>query len=128
MRRIRNERGATTLEMVMVLPVLLFLTLAVMEVSRAWLTVNLVTTAAREGARLAALAPSAEFPSPAAAVARVNALVNGASSNFTCTPSPCAPGSTVQATVSVVYQTAVPQILPMLSSLTISQVVSMRYE
>jgi Flp pilus assembly protein TadG len=128
MRWFRNERGTTTLEMVMVLPVLIFLTLAVMEVSRAWLTVTLVTTAAREGARLAALAPAAEFPSPAAAVAQVNALVNGASSSFTCTPAPCAPGSTVRATVSVAYQTAVPLVLPMLSSLTIRQVVSMRYE
>src|SRR4029434_4446006 len=51
MRKLFDSRGTSTLEFVVVLPVLLFVLFSIVEVSRAWLTLNLATAAAREGVR-----------------------------------------------------------------------------
>src|SRR5258706_13752997 len=56
MRRLVNNRGTSTLEFVVVLPVLLFVLFSIVELSRAWLTLNLATAAAREGVRAGVVA------------------------------------------------------------------------
>src|SRR5512132_1640174 len=56
--RQNNQRGTSTLEFAVVLPTLLFVFFSIMELSRAWLTVNIVTTASREGARLGSVSPT----------------------------------------------------------------------
>ena len=114
----------------MVLPTLLFVLFAIVELSRAWLTLNLATTAAREAARAGTVAPASQFPDPPTAVRRINDLLGAGTwtGSVTCSTSPCAPDAEVRATVNVNFQTVVPVLLPMLSSLTIQQTARMRYE
>lgn len=129
MSHLRSQRGTSTLEFVIVLPVLLFVLFAIVELSRAWLTLNLVTTAAREAARVGTVVPGDQFPNPPAAVARLNEMLGANwTGTVTCSQNPCAPDATVQADVSVPFSTVVPLILPMLESFNIQQTARMRYE
>jgi Flp pilus assembly protein TadG len=59
LRSWRNHRGQALTEAALVLPVLVFLTLGIIEFSRAFLYANLLTHAAREGARTAAVSGNA---------------------------------------------------------------------
>jgi hypothetical protein len=106
---------------------------ASVELSRAWMTMNLATTAAREGARAGAV------QNPAEGLSRINDILSAGgatcspSCQVVCIPDPCAVdtdgnASRVQASVNLVFQTAVPVFLPGLSSITIQQTASMRYE
>jgi Flp pilus assembly protein TadG len=52
-RMVRGEQGQALVEMALVLPILLILVLGILEFGRAWNTKQVVTDAAREGARLA---------------------------------------------------------------------------
>jgi Flp pilus assembly protein TadG len=52
-RKARGELGQALVEMALVLPVLLLLLLGILEFGRAWYTKQVITDAAREGARLA---------------------------------------------------------------------------
>lgn len=130
MRLSSNRRGTSTLEMLVVLPTLLFVMMASVELSRAWMLLNLTTTAAREAARAGTVAAPDAFPDPPPAVARLNAILGAGnwSGGVTCSANPCAPNATVQATVNVTFQTVVPVLLPMLQTLPIQQVATMRYE
>lgn len=135
----RGERGTSTLEFAVVLPLLLLLILATVEFSRAWFTFNLITTASREGARWGAVEPPETFPTMAEQ--RINDFLGpkmgvdaegNSTGNWTggvtCDPSPCEPDSTVVATVTVTFETLVPFWVPMLQSLDLTQTASMRYE
>jgi Flp pilus assembly protein TadG len=114
-----------------VLPVLLFVMFGVCEFSRAWLALNLVTTAAREGARTGTVTPtsSGSVFNSAPAIARIDQLITDPTLNrtVTCT-TPCAPDSQVQATVTITFNTVLPLLLPMLSGVTLTQTATMRYE
>ena len=131
----RPEAGVAIIEMLIVLPVLLFVLFAIVEVSRAWLTLNLVTTAAREGARVGAVnqTGSGDVFNAGPALARIDQvlsganLAGGASRSVSC-PTPCVSDSQVQASVTVTFQTVVPIVLPMLASVNLQQTASMRYE
>ena len=127
--RQRDQRGTSTLEFILVLPSLLLIMLGIVEFSRAWMTMNLVTTAVREGARTAVV--TAPF-NPNVGVARINTVLSAAnltasSVTVTCA-APCQPGSQVQANATVTFQTLFPIVLPMLQTLTFQQQASMRYE
>jgi Flp pilus assembly protein TadG len=129
-RHLGNERGVASLEFVLILPILLFVLFASVELSRAWFTMNLLTTAAREAARAGVVAtPDAV---QAAGTARLNALLGAGnwSGTVTCNPAPCATGtdSRVQVNVSMQFTTVLPTLLPMLGSITLQQTASMRYE
>ena len=52
-RNVRGEQGQALVEMALVLPILLILMLGILEFGRAWYTKQVITDAAREGARLA---------------------------------------------------------------------------
>src|SRR6266852_1583226 len=56
--RLGNQRGTSTLEFIVVLPTLLLIFLGGLELSRAWLAVNIATNAAREGARVGVVTPA----------------------------------------------------------------------
>ncbi len=56
MKRIRNQRGAALLETAITIPIVLLLTVSVFEFGRAYQTWQVITNAAREGARVAVLA------------------------------------------------------------------------
>jgi len=136
-RRAADQTGTSTLEIAVVLPVLLLVMFAIVELSRAWLTVNLATTAAREGARVGSVTPTGpgDVFDPAPALARIDAILGAAKltcasppcASVTC-PTPCVPDSEVRTNVVVTFQTLVPLVLPMLTQATIMQVASMRYE
>jgi Flp pilus assembly protein TadG len=129
MRKLADSRGTSTLEFVVVLPVLLFILFSIVEVSRAWLTLNLATAAAREGVRAGVVA--APDAVSTAGDAKINSML-GASTwtgGVTCATSPCAPDQVVSATVTLQFQTVVPLILPaMFGTMNITQTASMRYE
>ena len=56
--RLTNERGQALLETAITLPIVLFVAVAIFEFGRAYQTAQIVTNAAREGARVAILASS----------------------------------------------------------------------
>lgn len=58
MRRLKNERGAALLETAVVLPIVLLVSVSIFEFGRAYQVFQIMTNAAREGARIAVL-PSA---------------------------------------------------------------------
>jgi Flp pilus assembly protein TadG len=55
MRRLKSERGTALLETAMVLPLLLLVSVGIFEFGRAFQTWQVLTNAAREGARIAIL-------------------------------------------------------------------------
>jgi len=130
----KDQRGTSTLEFVVVLPTLLFVFFAIMELSRAWLTVNIVTTATREGARMGSVTPplAGDVFDPAPAEARIDEILaaanlsTGATKDVTC-PTPCVTGSQIQANVQVTFDTVLP-FLPMLLDIDINRTTTMRYE
>jgi Flp pilus assembly protein TadG len=63
----RGNRGQSVIEFALVLPLLLLLLFGITEFGRAWMTANILTSAAREGCRLAVVTA----PDVAAVQARV---------------------------------------------------------
>jgi Flp pilus assembly protein TadG len=133
LRRLLGQEGTSTLEMIVVLPTLLFIMFAAVELSRAWMTAHVATSAVREGARLAAVTPVAQNPI-GIATTRINEVLSSANltpltaPTVTCTPAPCAQDSRVDASVTVRFQTLFPVLLPMLQTKDISETASIRYE
>jgi Flp pilus assembly protein TadG len=60
MKRIRNQRGAALLETAITIPLVLLVTVSIFEFGRAYQTWQILTNAAREGARIAVLAGSTD--------------------------------------------------------------------
>jgi Flp pilus assembly protein TadG len=68
MKRIRNEKGAALVEAAIVMPMILLISVGIFEFGRAYQTSQVLTNAAREGARLAIL----DGPTDGDVRARVN--------------------------------------------------------
>jgi Flp pilus assembly protein TadG len=104
-----RETGLATLEMAFIFPIFLFLTLGLVEFSRAWLTVNTLNHVTRELVRVAAVtsppsAINAAVESRKSALLEANFLVDGASPEVTCTPACDSPSDvTVTTTLSFEY-------------------------
>lgn len=60
LKRISNQRGAALLETAITLPLVLLVTVSIFEFGRAYQTWQVLTNAAREGARVAILAGSSD--------------------------------------------------------------------
>jgi Flp pilus assembly protein TadG len=60
MKRIRNQRGAALLETAITIPLVLAICVAIFEFGRAYQTWQVLTNAAREGARVAVLSDSTD--------------------------------------------------------------------
>ncbi|UCG51300.1 MAG: pilus assembly protein [Candidatus Latescibacterota bacterium] len=71
---IRGNRGQSVIEFALVLPLLLLLLFGITEFGRAWMTMNILTSAAREGCRLAVVTA----PNVPAVTARVTAVCGSA--------------------------------------------------
>lgn len=69
-----NDRGNAVIEFALLLPILLLLVFGITEFGRAWMTVNVLNTATREGARLAVVTG----PDEAEVIDRVNDVCNAA--------------------------------------------------
>lgn len=103
----RENRGQSVIEFALVLPLLLVLLFGITEFGRAWMTMNVLTSAAREGARLAVVTA----PDEAAVTARVrdvctSAGIDAASiTSITVTPpAPSDPNRRVTVAVEVNFQ------------------------
>src|SRR5262245_59708790 len=71
---LKDRRGNSVIEFALILPLVLLLVFGITEFGRAWMTVNIMATAAREGARLAAVTA----PDAAAVQARVEEVLDAA--------------------------------------------------
>ncbi len=71
---VRRNRGQAVIEFALVLPLLLVILFGIVEFARAWMTMSVLTSAAREGARLAAVTA----PDVSAVTTRVNEVCNSA--------------------------------------------------
>ncbi len=60
LRRVRNQRGAALLETAITIPLILLVSVSIFEFGRAYQTWQVLTNAAREGARVAVLADSTD--------------------------------------------------------------------
>jgi len=140
-RRLGDQRGTSTLEFLVVLPTLLLIFLASLELSRAWLASNIATNAAREGARVGVVTPPPDPNNPTfnngPALARITEILDAAnltaaSMSVTCSSTACAPDSQVEAIVTINFETFVPLFLPVLgtpgSPLVLQETVRMRRE
>lgn len=80
--RVSGERGLAIVEMAFILPIFLFVTLGLVEFSRAWLTVNTMNHATREAVRLAVTTANLTANNPAvdnkAKTLLANANITGA--------------------------------------------------
>ena len=61
-KRLRNERGAAIIETALTLPLVLLVCVGIFEFGRAYLTQQVMTNAAREGARVAVLPNPTDSP------------------------------------------------------------------
>lgn len=57
----KTKRGQALVEFALLVPVMLLLVIGIAEFGRAWMTENILTGAAREGARFAAVQPSYNY-------------------------------------------------------------------
>jgi TadE-like protein len=123
-----DERGVASLEFVLILPILLFVIFIGVELSRAWMTLNLLTSAAREAARAGVVAAPDNVS--AAGNARLTQILGGGwfGPGTNCSQNPCASDAQVTVTVSVNFITVLPNIWILPQPLVLTQTASMRYE
>jgi len=131
-----GQRGSSTVELLFVIPILFLMFAGIFECSRAWLTVSVVNSAAREGARVGVRTPTTP-PSnafnAAPALAQIDSILSGmglsagATRSVTCA-APCQADSQVTATVSVPFTTIIPAIDAVLGTLNVTETAVMRYE
>lgn len=72
--RLREEKGQNLVEFALVVPLLLLLVIGIAEIGRAWMARNILTGAAREAARIAAVNST-----PSVALSRGYAILDSAS-------------------------------------------------
>ena len=117
LRRVRGERGAELIEFALTLPLLLLLVLGIIEFGFLFQEYEVVTNAAREGARLGALVPSAGYTTNEAKNRITDYLTAGGLDVAQANPAPTvvmsnaaiAPGKCMQVvTATVTYQHPVP--------------------
>ena len=105
MKRYRNQRGAALVEAAITLPIILLISVGIFEFGRAFQTSQVLTNAAREGARLAIL----EGPTDADVRARVQQYLAGgglaalADSNILVSRNVALIGSATASTVQINY-------------------------
>jgi Flp pilus assembly protein TadG len=104
-RRAGNDRGAAAVEMAIVLPLLLLILFGIIDFGLMLNRQLLLTEAAREGARAAALDGS-----DATVRDRVEAVLGSAPSTIQVSPCPAGPSADADASVSLsyAYQTKTP--------------------
>ena len=131
-----RERGSSTVELLFVIPILFLMFAGIFECSRAWLTVSLVTSAAREGARVGvrtATTGTSKTFNAGPALAQIDSILSaasltpGATRSVVCA-SPCEPDSQVTATVTVPFTTIIPALDATLGTVNITETAVMRYE
>ena len=104
-RRSLGDAGQALVEIAIALPILLGLLVGIFEFARAYNVQQVITNAAREGAREGVLPTSTQSDALARANARLaDGNVSGATVTFSCTASPCETGDAVSVAITVPYQ------------------------
>ena len=121
---IKSNKGQSLVEFALVIPVFLLLLFGIVEFGRAWETMNVATSAAREGARVAAVT-GPNVGSATSAAQRI--LTAGNINNATISVSGPDANHEVQVTVTVNY-TPITNFIPGLGPIPITRTTSMRWE
>ena len=129
-RFLSEERGSAMVEMIIVVPVLLVVLFAIVELSRAWFTLQVAASAAREGARAGAVATTGSEKSNGEA--RIDALlttagVTAASRSVDKVALAGTADFEIVSTVNLTFTTVFPLLLPF-QTLSLSESASMRFE
>ena len=104
-KRMRSERGAALVEAAMIMPLIMLISVGIFEFGRAYQSSQVLTNAAREGARLAVL----EGRTDAEVRARVNkyvtdgGLISLSDANIQVNRTVPLAGSTTASTVTITY-------------------------
>ena len=123
---VKSKRGQSIVEFALVMPIYVLILMGIIEFGRVWMTMNVLSSAAREGARIAAVTGPD--------VSRVKTAVNntlsaGNISNGTVTVSGPNSASEVRVTVQITYRPITGGIVPGLSSeIQLSKATTMRWE
>ena len=121
----KNEKGQALVEFALIFPVFMLLLFAIIEFSRLWETTNVVTSAAREGVRVA----SVTAPSLAQVTSAANNILNASNiNNGTVTVTGPNDSDQVIVTVSVNYVPITGNLIPGLNQMTITRQSIMRWE
>jgi len=126
--RLENEKGQSLVEFALVVPLLLLLVVGIFEFGRAWMTRNVMTGAAREAARIAAVEAPGGGWNGAVATTRGNQILTAA--GIATTVSVADPGSQygdVTATVSYNFR-VLTGLIPGLDNITLISRTTMRRE
>lgn len=121
----RSQKGQSLVEFVLLLPVFVFLLFGIMEFGRLWETMNVLTSAAREGARIAAVtSPSVSQVTNAAQNVLTSANIQNVSINVT------GPNATdeIIVTVSCNYIPITGAIVPGIGAFSLSRSTTMHWE
>ena len=99
-----GDAGQALVEIAIALPILLGLLVGIFEFARAYNVQQVITNAAREGAREGVLPTSTQADALNRANARLaDGNVAGATVTFSCTGSPCDTGDAVSVAITVPY-------------------------
>lgn len=133
-----NQRGTSTLEMIVALPFLLFVLFGIIEISRLFHDINIATAAVRDGARVGAAASTAVGAVKTLGEGRIDAILNapggltsGVVERSVNCPGACNPDEQVRATVTFTFNTLIPLVGDFVSglrALTFTQETVMRRE
>ena len=125
MKKFKYSQGQTAVEFALVLPLLLLILMGIIEFGRLWETTNILTSAAREGARVAAVtAPNAGMVQTAAQ----NVLTAGNIAGATVTVNGPNAAREVTVTVQFGYVPITGAIIPGLGNLQLTRSTTMHWE
>ena len=126
LKLIKQQQGQSLVEFALLLPMLVIILFGTVEFGRLWMTMNVLTGAAREGARVAAVTA----PNTAQVQTAVNNVLSGASITG-ATITVVGPNATnnVTVTVRINYNVLTGTIVPGISrTLQLTRTASMRWE
>jgi Flp pilus assembly protein TadG len=122
---LKSQKGQALVEFALILPVFILVLFSIIEFSRLWQTVNVITSAAREGVRVAAVtAPSMTQVKNAAQ----NVLSAANIENAMITVSGPNAANEVMVTVSMNYTPITGSIVPGVGGISLSRSTTMRWE
>ena len=128
--RLKDKTGQSLIEFALVLPILLLVVFGITEFGRAIMTVNVLNTASREGARLAAVSPVSDSLSVQSRVVEVLQAANIDVANIKEIKIEFAPADkSVRVTVTVDFEVLSAKVLdPFKGVLPLTATTVMRYE
>jgi hypothetical protein len=118
--RLKDETGQSLVEFALVVPMLLLLVFGIAEFGRAWMTQNILTGAAREAVRLAAVpAPGGGWNGSAATTRGNQILVTAGVATTVSVQDAASPFGDVTATVNYNFPVVIVGFIPGLGSPTL---------